>query len=495
MKKFLFAALLLTLTALGALVWWAQDANRLKPQLEASLSDALEMPVTIDGNVSWQLWPPLSATAERLRGRNSEGRTYTVERLALAVRVSDLFSSVADWQVESLELTNVQVQSDTGLTELPALEVIGYRPGRWADVIASGVHNGIPFEVAGEVLHVADVEPLMLEMREMSLTVAETSADCEGQLAATGTDWPSSAGVEELISTELLREYTWTGHCDIPSTTINGELFRDVSLDFSNGEKAALTTLVSERFFTGKGSAAVTIAHDSDRLQWSAEVDLSDVDAQQLTAWLGRPLDWQGQLQVDGNAQSSGNSPASLLNELHMDIAFDGGQGAIDISEIKARLSDLAEHTSVLDSISKWPETWHYQYFVGAWRANGSDHTLDFALDNLTTMAEGKYLALDDRLDMDVSLVFGNDPAYTSFDINPILVGLPIPGRCKGPIADVQCKLDQRKAVANIGRALTSGEDNGLRAKLEQKIDEEVPEEYRDTARALLDLLSGSSGD
>ena len=46
-----------------------------------------------------------------------------------------------------------------------------------------------------------------------------------------------------------------------------------------------------------------------------------------------------------------------------------------------------------------------------------------------------------------------------------------------------------RFAKALIATALTGEADNGLRRKLEEKIDEEVPEEFRGVARDLLDIL------
>ena len=43
-----------------------------------------------------------------------------------------------------------------------------------------------------------------------------------------------------------------------------------------------------------------------------------------------------------------------------------------------------------------------------------------------------------------------------------------------------------------ISKALIEGDQSGLRRKLEKKIDENVPEEYRETARGILDLLGRS---
>ena len=64
MRKILLAlAALLVLTLVGA-GWWLQDANRLKPSLEALLTEQAGAKVVIGGDLSWQLLPPVSLSAE-----------------------------------------------------------------------------------------------------------------------------------------------------------------------------------------------------------------------------------------------------------------------------------------------------------------------------------------------------------------------------------------------------------------------------------------------
>ena len=101
---------------------------------------------------------------------------------------------------------------------------------------------------------------------------------------------------------------------------------------------------------------------------------------------------------------------------------------------------------------------------------------------------------LEDTLDLlgNVTIHETEEGVESPFEINPLLVGTPIPIRCQGPSADPTCRLDQDASRALIAQALQRDDESGLRRKLEEKIDEKVPEEYRDTARDLLDILGRS---
>jgi|TARA_B100000315_G_scaffold189432_1_gene179254 hypothetical protein len=137
--------------------------------------------------------------------------------------------------------------------------------------------------------------------------------------------------------------------------------------------------------------------------------------------------------------------------------------------------------------VDSWPNPWRYQKLIGDWQIDGEHHRLDFQLDNLHVRATGNYGIETDRLDLLAHLTIGNDPDLASFDANELLIGVPIPTRCTGKLAELTCEPDERASRKALAGALAG--DTELRRKLDEKIDEEVPEEYRDAARALLDLL------
>ena len=64
MRNFLIGLVVLIALVVGAAAWWLQDANRLKPNLERLLSEQSGAAVSIRGDLSWQLFPPIELTAE-----------------------------------------------------------------------------------------------------------------------------------------------------------------------------------------------------------------------------------------------------------------------------------------------------------------------------------------------------------------------------------------------------------------------------------------------
>lgn len=492
MGKLLSAIILLLLAAAAAFWWWVQDANRLKPHLEQYLSDTLEMPVRIGGDVSWQLWPPLYVTASDLTAMDDDNR-YQVRKLQLAVSFADLFGNPADWRVDSLIMNDVQRSTDADLTTFDAIELTGYAPESWANLRASGGSNGMAFSIDGEIRQMP-TELLTLEFREMTVQTSEVGAVCQGQAADSGaTDLPEAVA-DALLPTDTLLGWHWTASCRIPEMTMNGQTFINLSLDTSHQSGDMRNVLTVADFFEGTATFELN-TNLAAPVTWKLQPTLEGVAPEPLMAWLGRPLRWQGALRTQGTIDATGNTIPAITSSLRMDLGFDGGEGQIDISEIKRQVAALAQFSKEASSVDKWPDTWHYTYLVGAWRAEGNAHRLDLALDNLTVMADGTYDLPSDALDMQVSLTFGDDPAYSQFDVNPLLVGLPIPAECNGSLAEPTCRLDDAQALKNVGRALTSGEGSALKSKLAEKIDEEVPEQYRDAARTLLDILSGALDD
>ena len=59
----------------------------------------------------------------------------------------------------------------------------------------------------------------------------------------------------------------------------------------------------------------------------------------------------------------------------------------------------------------------------------------------------------------------------------------------RGSVFESACEFDSKGAKKLLANALRQGDDSALRQQLETKINENVPEAYRETARGILDLL------
>lgn len=78
-----------------------------------------------------------------------------------------------------------------------------------------------------------------------------------------------------------------------------------------------------------------------------------------------------------------------------------------------------------------------------------------------------------------------------SFDINPRLVDMPIPFRCRGTLDDPTCRIDSAESKRLVAKVLRDAASEELLTELDATIEEKVPEEFREVTRSLLDLLGG----
>ena len=83
--------------AIGA-VLYLQDANRLKPELETLISENSGYTAYIDGDVRWQLFPPLNLNIEGLR-LVSQAEEITAEDLDLKVDLSAMWEDMDAWRI------------------------------------------------------------------------------------------------------------------------------------------------------------------------------------------------------------------------------------------------------------------------------------------------------------------------------------------------------------------------------------------------------------
>jgi len=220
-----------------------------------------------------------------------------------------------------------------------------------------------------------------------------------------------------------------------------------------------------------------------------------------MAAALFENFDWQADCVIDSlryRGQHFNQVQVSLSNADAADTRpfhsadFSGGTGEIDIAAIKPQLQAMARLLNDEDRLATWPDIWHYQRLNGRWEIDGQRHDLAFTLDNLAVAARGTYAPDRQQLDIMAELTFFDDPELPGFDVNPALHGLPIPIRCRGTIDEPACQLDSKRAQRLALQVLRSDDSGELRRSLDEKIDKDVPEQFRDAARALLDLLGGA---
>ncbi len=498
--------LLAAVATVIVVAFWIQDANRLKPELETLLSDASDYDVVINGDVSWQLWPPLVLAMQNLQASNIE-QQIAVESIELKMDLSAMWQDIERWQVSELDVNGATLRSATGSTAIKSLTLTGFAPGTPADftlnaAYAASADDGSDVTpVNAQASGIVTYFPAAADKRER-ITLGDTrvvsdlgDGVCSAEIttAVNPPAQPILVPDEALLPLDVLANYDLSGECAMSRLPLGNETFNDATLELSNVNGALDVLLQINDFLDGNMLAEVNVDTDEQPIVWTVVPEISNVDSQRLIDWSDQRLQWVAHIGANSTITMRGNTEAELVRSVQATSEFDGGEGQLNIEKIKTQLMRLAVLARETERIATWPDIWEYETFTGRWNIEGTEQALTFALDNMSVNAEGSYDYFTDELDMLANVtIHETEGDTTPFTINPLLVGTPIPVRCRGASSDPTCRLDQDAARQIVARALTTGDDSGLRRKLEEKIDEDVPEEYRDAARDLLDILGRS---
>ena len=294
---------------------------------------------------------------------------------------------------------------------------------------------------------------------------------------------------EPILPLDLMRTADWNGKVVITQLVQEGATFQNSTITSSNEAGIVSATIDLPDFFGGTATTRLKIDVNSNAPQWNIAPTLNHVDSQAMLEWLGDKYDWVATFLAGGEFSMRGNTRRELIATLIGHTTFDGGQGVINIRQIKNAALGIAKIAGGTDKIGTWPDRLNYQRFTGTWDANGTQQMIDVALDNLTLKAKGTVDTLADDMDLRATVTVNDDPKYKSFKMSSALMGLPLPIHCKGSIASLRCGGDEDGTRQLIAHAL-SGEDPEMRERLDKAIDEKVPPQYRDAARSLLEMLN-----
>ena len=494
----------LTVAIIIAAGIYLQDANRLKPEIETLIAAHSGYTVHIEGELSWQLFPPLMLKATALRTEPEDVDLYIAE-LQLDMDLSAMWEDVRQWKIKRLVLTDVTLKEDTTLTHVTAFQVDEFQLDKAAPfslsaertTINANVSKSLPLTAQGLLTYTpkqADV-PERIQLSQTRIETTPFNGLCDIDLANKdefSTD--STASQAGILPLATLRKLNANLSCKMDQLHVGEATFANVNLDAINNANR-LNGQVTFPEFLG-GQANVNIRVDlTDNPTWTILPQISNVDSQQLMKLSNQSLQWIAPLAFSSRIQMQGNTPEALRTSITASSDFNGGQGQINIAKIRRQILTLATLAGREDKIAAWPETWDYQSLTGRWIINGRQHQMNLALDNMRVDAVGDYSFAANEIDLIVNVTLHEAAPDSPFQVNSTLQDTPIPIRCKGPASDPECKLDRSAAQNLIANALQFGKTKagepttGLQEKLEEKIEDEVPEEYREAAKELLKLF------
>jgi len=491
-------ALVIALLVAGA--YWIQDANRLKPELEALIAENSDYTAQINGDIKWALFPPLELQIEDL-SLQRPGETISAN-VELKMDLSAMWEDLDKWQVSELHLLDTVLVQDEATTTINRLQLLDFQINQPANFFLDASHKASADEppvaatLDGTVVYTpeTDAKPLRITLTDTNVSADIVEGVCNADLTEVKNppEPLRPATDEDLLPLAVLLGYNIGAQCQLSKLTLDTETFHDATVEITNID-GLLNVMIDVKDFLG-GTLLTDIDVDvtQNPIEWSVLPDINNVDSQRLIDWTDQNMQWIAPIAFNSSIKMRGNSQAELMNSVQAKSEFDGGQGQINIAKIKRQLMQIAMISGQASEVSQWPDLWDYENFTGLWRIDGPTHLLKFALDNMSVDAEGDIDYAADTLDMLAQVTVYEAPEASPFRVNSLLQGTPIPVRCTGPTADPKCRIEEGAAQNLVAKALQRGDESGLREKLDKKIEEEVPEEYRETARSILDLLGRS---
>ena len=301
MRVFLIIIVVVLVAAAGALVWLTGDPNRFKPQIEAELSRISDADVSLNGDLSWQLFPPVTLSALDVIARDDDS-VITVGELKADIDALSLLDPPEDWRINNITILNAsQVDDDTELVVRRA-EIDDFRFGQSTPIAAQGRYTSgdvtYPYTVRGEVTYDREQDTLALQSRELS--VAGTSASCDITITGLSRDKLEPFSDDELIPTDTYRQYDWLGRCLIPSLTLAEKTFEAVAVDLQNTRGEAAHKVVVPDVFGGSAELDINVDARSKAVTWLIKPTLTEVDSVKLMAWLEQSFKWAAPLALNG---------------------------------------------------------------------------------------------------------------------------------------------------------------------------------------------------
>ena len=297
--------------------------------------------------------------------------------------------------------------------------------------------------------------------------------------------WSDAQGI---FPVDALQHVKAVGNCRDLRIAFAEPPFDHLDAAFDVGSGMAVLGLETLAAPGGTARARIQVDATVQPLAWTIRFDADSLHTESLQPWLGEDVLWDAEVSYAGEWQAYGKSLDALASSIVGESRLIGGPGRIGapfIDQIKKAASPFAQGAG-----KAAPGPVQYQSLAGTWSMEGANQRLTVALDNLALEAEGEYRFAEDGLDVTAKVAVEEGTDDSAFESNPLLTGVRIPLRCAGTLAEPGCKLDGEAVRRLLAEAAEEGSE--MQRRVDAIIEESLPPDQRQAARAVLRLLGGS---
>ena len=350
----------------------------------------------------------------------------------------------------------------------------------------------ISYELTGNAL---DLTPFM--------TTAETAlaadqpvpdlaiADDADTTPLTPDQSPGAASAQPVTTAlplELLNSFNLLGSISIESIAANDMRFDDITV-FTNLEDGVLD-IESQPVSAFNGTILGNMRLDArgGNGDLTTQVTINQLDLGTITPTIPRLNFVAGRLNVEANYNARGTTTSELLSSLSGTTQFAVTGNSVDIGVIKQVFTAISALSTTGEAIQQWPDVISFQELTGyILLENGitENQQVKLRIDNFDVTGTGGLDLVTETFDYDLLFTVLGEPFVQTIQIGPRYHDISWPVRCSSAFQDNVTRYC-RPDFAEVRQLFIQMGTNEVRRRLDDVVNDQVPEQLQDGARGLL---------
>ena len=293
------------------------------------------------------------------------------------------------------------------------------------------------------------------------------------------------------LPVELISSISLLGGISVESVTINDIPLHDVKV-FTNIEDGVLDIEVPPiSLFEGSTQGTIRLSTRGGAPELEVTQTISKANLSELSPLVTRFSAVSGLLQAESSFTATGDTVEEMLDSLSGNSAFSITDNSVDIGVIKQVFTAIAALSPNGEAIQQWPDVIRFSDISGYMILEDgltSQQEVRLRMDNFDISGSGRIDPDAKNFDYDLLFTVLGAPYTQTIPIDVLYHNVPWPVDCSAAFADDvarYCRADFtriRDIFSQIGA-------NALHHELQDIITDQVPEQFRDSARTLLRSL------
>lgn len=287
---------------------------------------------------------------------------------------------------------------------------------------------------------------------------------------------------------DLLNAVNLIGSISIESITARNMVFDDINI-FTNLEDGVLdieSQPITAFDGTILGNMRLDARNGAGNL--TTQLLLSQLNIANITPTVSPLNAVAGKLDVDAQYTASGATTGELMNSLNGSTQFAITENSVDIGLVKQVFTAISALSTSGEAIQQWPDIIQFVELSGyILLENGirENQQIKVRMDNFDITGTGGLDLAAQTFDYDLLFTVLGEPFVQTIPISPTYHDISWPVQCSSSFTDSVAQYC-RPDFTQVRQIFSQMGTNEVRRRLDDVVNDQVPEQLQDTARGLL---------